>query len=149
MLQPVILAGGSGTRLWPLSRQLYPKQFLPLTGDRTMLELTVDRLAGLDCAPPIIVCNEEHRFIAAEQLRLSNIAHNGIILEPCGRNTAPAICLAALLARDIDPESTLLVLKDGRCLSLTDAQQWADADPYVAAGVYQEVTIKPLKKVLP
>ena len=110
MLQPVILAGGSGTRLWPLSRQRYPKQFLPLTGDRTMLELTVDRLAGLNCAPPIIVCNEEHRFIAAEQLRLSNIAHNGIILEPCGRNTAPAICLAALLARDIDPESTLLVL---------------------------------------
>ena len=110
MLQPVILAGGSGTRLWPLSRQLYPKQFLPLTGDRTMLELTVDRLAGLDCAPPIIVCNEDHRFIAAEQLRLSNIPHNGIILEPCGRNTAPAICMAALLAREINPDSTLLIL---------------------------------------
>ena len=110
MLQPVILAGGSGTRLWPLSRQLYPKQFLPLTGDKTMLELTVDRLTDLDCAPPIIVCNEEHRFIAAEQLRLSNMAHNGIILEPCGRNTAPAICLAALLAREISPDSTLLIL---------------------------------------
>ncbi|MGB0450135.1 MAG: mannose-1-phosphate guanylyltransferase/mannose-6-phosphate isomerase [Porticoccaceae bacterium] len=110
MLQPVILAGGSGTRLWPLSRQLFPKQFLPLTGDRTMLELTADRLAGLDCAPPIIVCNEEHRFIAAEQLRLSNTAQSGIILEPCGRNTAPAICLAALLATEIDPESTLLIL---------------------------------------
>jgi len=110
MLQPVILAGGSGTRLWPLSRQLYPKQFLPLTGDKTMLELTVGRLAGLDCAPPIIVCNEDHRFIAAEQLRLANMAHNGIILEPCGRNTAPAICLAALLAREINPDSTLLIL---------------------------------------
>jgi mannose-1-phosphate guanylyltransferase/mannose-6-phosphate isomerase len=110
MLQPVILAGGSGTRLWPLSRQLYPKQFLPLTGDRTMLELTVDRLAGLDCAPPIIVCNEEHRFIAAEQLRLSSIPHSGIILEPSGRNTAPAICLAALLAQEINPQATLLVL---------------------------------------
>jgi mannose-1-phosphate guanylyltransferase/mannose-6-phosphate isomerase len=110
MLQPVILAGGSGTRLWPLSRQLYPKQFLPLTGDRTMLELTVDRLAGLDCAPPIIVCNEDHRFIVAEQLRLSNIPHNGIILEPCGRNTAPAICLAALLAREINPNATILIL---------------------------------------
>ena len=110
MLQPVILAGGSGTRLWPLSRQLYPKQFLPLTGDRTMLELTVDRLAGMDCAPPIIVCNEDHRFIAAEQLRLSKGSHNGIILEPAGRNTVPAICLAALLAREINPDSTLLIL---------------------------------------
>ncbi len=110
MLQPVILAGGSGTRLWPLSRQLYPKQFLPLTGSETMLELTVDRLADLDCAPPIIVCNEEHRFIAAEQLRLANIAHNGIILEPLGRNTAPAICLAALLAKEINPDSSLIVL---------------------------------------
>lgn len=110
MLQPVILAGGSGTRLWPLSRQLYPKQFLPLTGSATMLELTVDRLADLDCAPPIIVCNEEHRFIAAEQLRLANIAHNGIILEPSGRNTAPAICLAALLAKEINSDPTLLIL---------------------------------------
>ena len=110
MLQPVILAGGSGTRLWPLSRQLYPKQFLALTGNKTMLELTVDRLADLNCAPPIIVCNDDHRFIAAEQLRLSNTPHNGIILEPCGRNTAPAICLAALLARDINPDSTLLIL---------------------------------------
>ena len=91
MLQPVIIAGGSGTRLWPLSRHLYPKQFLPLTGDRSMLQLTIDRLAGLDCAPPIIVCNEEHRFIAAEQLRQGGLAHNGIILESSGRNTAPAI----------------------------------------------------------
>ncbi len=110
MLQPVIIAGGSGTRLWPLSRQLYPKQFLPFTGDKTMLELTIDRLSGLDCAPPIIVCNEDHRFIAAEQLRLSDTPHNGIILEPAGRNTAPAICLAALLAEEINPGSTLLIL---------------------------------------
>ena len=69
MLQPVILCGGSGTRLWPLSRQLYPKQFLPLIGDQTLLQATIDRLEGLDCAPPIIVCHEDHRFIAAEQLR--------------------------------------------------------------------------------
>lgn len=110
MLQPVIIAGGSGTRLWPLSRQLYPKQFLPLVGDKTMLQTTLERLQGLDCAPPIIVCNEDHRFIAAEQLRLSDTEHHGIILEPCGRNTAPAICLAALLAKDIDPDATLLVL---------------------------------------
>ena len=110
MLQPVIIAGGSGTRLWPLSRQLYPKQFLPLVGDKTMLQVTLERLQGLNCAPPIIVCNEDHRFIAAEQLRLSDTEHHGIILEPCGRNTAPAICLAALLAKDIDPNATLLVL---------------------------------------
>ena len=110
MLQPVIIAGGSGTRLWPLSRQLYPKQFLPVVGDKTMLQATLERLQGLDCAPPIIVCNEDHRFIAAEQLRLAGIEHNGIILEPCGRNTAPAICLAALLAKKIDPDASLLVL---------------------------------------
>lgn len=110
MLQPVIIAGGSGTRLWPLSRQRYPKQFLPLVGDKTMLQTTLERLQGLDCAPPIIVCNEDHRFIAAEQLRISDTEHHGIILEPCGRNTAPAICLAALLAKDIDPDATLLVL---------------------------------------
>jgi mannose-1-phosphate guanylyltransferase len=110
MLQPVIIAGGSGTRLWPLSRQLYPKQFLPLVGQETMLQATLTRLQGLKCAPPIIVCNEDHRFIAAEQLRLAGTEHNGIILEPSGRNTAPAICLAALLAKEIDPDATLLVL---------------------------------------
>ena len=110
MLQPVIIAGGSGTRLWPLSRKLYPKQFLPLIGEKTMLQMTIARLAGLDCLPPIIVCHEEHRFIAAEQLRSMGIDHGGIILEPCGRNTAPAICLAALLANEIDPENNLLIL---------------------------------------
>ena len=110
MLQPVIIAGGSGTRLWPLSRQLYPKQFLPLVDDKTMFQATLARLQDLHCAPPIIVCNEDHRFIAAEQSRLAGAEHNGIILEPCGRNTAPAICLAALLAKDIDPDTTLLVL---------------------------------------
>ena len=110
MLQPVIIAGGSGTRLWPLSRKLYPKQFLPLTGDKTMLQLSIERLAGLECLPPIIVCNEEHRFIAAEQLRELGISHGGIILEPSGRDTAPAICLAALHANEIAPQSNLLVL---------------------------------------
>ena len=110
MLQPVIIAGGSGTRLWPLSRQLYPKQFLPLVGNLTMLQVTLQRIASLDCLPPIIVCNEEHRFIAAEQLRALDMRHGGIILEPAGRNTAPAIFLAALLSQDIDPEAPLLVL---------------------------------------
>ena len=143
MLQPVILAGGSGTRLWPLSRQLYPKQFLPLTGDKTMLEVTADRLAELNCAPPIIVCNEEHRFIAAEQLRLANISHNGIILEPSGRNTAPAICLAALLARDINPNSTLLVLPADHHMgqpkafveAVTNASQAASKGALITFGI--------------
>lgn len=107
MLIPVILSGGSGTRLWPLSRELYPKQLLPLVGERTMLQETVHRLSGLDAAPPIVVCNEAHRFLVAEQLRQININPQAIILEPVGRNTAPAIALAALKAT---PDALLLVL---------------------------------------
>ena len=121
MLQPVIIAGGSGTRLWPLSRQLYPKQFLPLIGELTMLQVTLLRTAGLDCLPPIIVCNEEHRFIAAEQLRAIDMRHGGIILEPAGRNTAPAICLAALLSQDINTDSQLLVLPADHHMSSPEA----------------------------
>ncbi len=111
MLHPVVIAGGSGTRLWPLSREEYPKQFLNLTGgDGTMLQETITRLNGLEHAEPIVVCNEKHRFIAGEQLRQIGVKHNGIILEPCGRNTAPAICLAAFQALEYDADATLLVL---------------------------------------
>jgi mannose-1-phosphate guanylyltransferase / mannose-6-phosphate isomerase len=95
MLTPVILSGGAGTRLWPLSRELYPKQLLPLTGVRTMLQQTVLRLEGLSAAPPVIVCNEAHRFLVAEQLRQLKVTARATILEPFGRNTAPAIALAA------------------------------------------------------
>jgi len=95
MLTPVILSGGAGTRLWPLSRELYPKQLLPLVGDRTMLQQTVLRLTGLGASPPIVVCNEAHRFLVAEQLRQLNIEPRAMVLEPVGRNTAPAIALAA------------------------------------------------------
>ena len=95
MLTPVILSGGAGTRLWPLSRELYPKQLLPLTGTRTMLQQTVLRLEGLAAAPPVIVCNEAHRFLVAEQLRQLRVSPRATILEPFGRNTAPAIALAA------------------------------------------------------
>lgn len=95
---PVIMAGGSGSRLWPLSREHYPKQFLKLDGELTMLQGTVERLSGLACGQPLVICNEDHRFLVAEQLRsLGKLAHN-IILEPTGRNTAPAIALAALTA---------------------------------------------------
>jgi len=92
---PVIMAGGSGTRLWPLSRGSYPKQFLKLIGDSTMLQQTYERTKEFTNESPIVICNEEHRFIAAEQLRLSGLTEPTLILEPVGRNTAPAIGLAA------------------------------------------------------
>lgn len=107
MIIPVIMAGGSGSRLWPLSRDLYPKQFLALTGEQTMLQETVLRLAGLDVSAPLVICNEAHRFIVAEQLRAIN-KMGSIILEPVGRNTAPAIALAAEVTIENDP--LLLVL---------------------------------------
>src|SRR5262245_11666129 len=95
-LVPVILSGGSGTRLWPLSRELLPKQLLALTGERTMLQETAARLAGFGGASgPIVVCNEAHRFLVAEQLRQMQLTPTAILLEPVGRNTAPAIALAA------------------------------------------------------
>ena len=109
-LVPVILSGGSGTRLWPLSREMYPKQLLALTGKLTMLQDTAVRLAGIAGAvPPIVVCNESHRFTVAEQIRALEIQASAILLEPVGRNTAPAVALAALKAIEIDPEATLVV----------------------------------------
>jgi len=113
MLVPVILSGGSGTRLWPLSRELYPKQFLPLVGDHTMLQDTVSRLEGLGGTGPIIVCNEHHRFIVAEQLRQQAVIPSAIVLEPVGRNTAPAVAIAALTAlkgRPAGEDPVLLVM---------------------------------------
>ena len=103
-LLPVILAGGSGTRLWPLSRELYPKQFLRLVGDKTMLQHTLALLTGVPHRPPVIVCNHDHRFIVAEQCRQQDVRPGAIVLEPTARNTAPALALAALPAeRDDDP----------------------------------------------
>ena len=111
MLVPVILCGGSGTRLWPLSRELYPKQFLSLAGPGTMLQETVQRVAGLGDCGPLIVCNEHHRFIVAEQLRLLSVTPAAIVLEPAGRNTAPAVAVAALtVLRDRRPDDDPLLL---------------------------------------
>jgi mannose-1-phosphate guanylyltransferase/mannose-6-phosphate isomerase len=111
MLVPIILSGGAGTRLWPLSRELYPKQLLPLVSSRTMLQETVLRLDGLDATAPIVVSNEAHRFLVAEQLREIDCQPRAILLEPKGRNTAPAVALAAhaALAED-EGDSLLLVL---------------------------------------
>jgi len=111
MIIPVILAGGSGSRLWPLSRQHYPKQLLKLFGDKTMLQQTLLRLNGLpELASPIVVCNVEHRFMVAEQLSEIGLSDSAIILEPLARNTAPALALAALHAKTLDHDATLLVL---------------------------------------
>lgn len=107
---PIILSGGSGTRLWPLSRKMYPKQFLALLHDETMLQKTLQRLDGIPHQPPIVVCNDEHRFIVAEQARQIGLEKLPILLEPCGRNTAPAIAVAALYASQTGGDPLLLVL---------------------------------------
>jgi mannose-1-phosphate guanylyltransferase / mannose-6-phosphate isomerase len=110
-LVPVILSGGAGTRLWPLSRELLPKQLLALTGERTMLQETAARLAGFGNATgPVVVCNEAHRFLVAEQLREMQLAPTSILLEPIGRNTAPAIALAAHAALTAVKDDALLLV---------------------------------------
>ena len=111
-LLPVVLSGGSGTRLWPLSREKYPKQLLPLVEDQSLLQATVARaqgIPGITTLPPQVVCNEEYRFVIAEQLRLMN-APGQIVLEPVGRNTAPALTLSALAATANDQDPILLVM---------------------------------------
>lgn len=109
-IQPVILSGGSGTRLWPLSREAYPKQFLPLAGELTMLQATWKRVAPIAARGPLVIANEEHRFVAAEQLQQVGAEPAAIILEPVGRNTAPAIAVAALEATRDGADALLLVL---------------------------------------
>ncbi len=110
MITPVLLSGGVGTRLWPVSRETHPKQFWPLVGELTLLQDTLLRTAGLQETDPLIVCNEDHRFMVAEQLRQGELSSGGLILEPEGRNTAPAVALAALRAIETDPAAILLVL---------------------------------------
>ena len=126
-IQPVVLSGGSGTRLWPLSREKYPKQLLPLVGDDSLLQATVRRVEGLadsTLAAPIVVCNEEYRFVIAEQLRLMGQS-GGIVLEPMGRNTAPALTLAALAAIKSEADAVLLVMPADHVILDTAAFQAA------------------------
>ncbi len=124
-LQPVLLSGGSGTRLWPLSREAYPKQFLALAGDDTMLQATWRRVAGLADAAPIVVAGEEHRFLVAEQLRQVGAPVPAIVLEPLGRNTAPAIAAAAMQAMAGGDDPLLLVLPSDHVVR--DAAAFRDA----------------------
>jgi len=133
MLTPVILSGGAGTRLWPLSRELHPKQLLALIGERTMLQETALRLAGLEASAPIVVCNEAHRFLVAEQLRQLAIEPLATLLEPFGRNTAPAIALAAHSALSGAEDPLLLVLPADHVIRDVQAFQAAVRVARVAA----------------
>ena len=144
MLLPVILAGGSGSRLWPLSRQLNPKQFLRLTHKSlSMLQQTIGRLEGADVALPQVICNEQHRFLVAEQLRQLGMEQASILLEPMGRNTAPAIALAACKALDESSDPILLVLAADHLIedvpafhaSLAVALPLAEAGKLVTFGI--------------
>jgi mannose-1-phosphate guanylyltransferase/mannose-6-phosphate isomerase len=122
MLYPVILSGGSGTRLWPMSRTLYPKQLLRLLGEHSLLQQTVRRVADPNrFAPPLLVANEEHRFIVAEQLREIAAPARALLLEPVGRNTAPAACAAALMLAETVPDALMLVLPSDHIIADEDA----------------------------
>lgn len=130
---PVILCGGSGTRLWPLSRKFFPKQLLALTGGRTLLQQTASRLiTHPKVGKPLAICNEEHRFLVAEQLREANIENSGIILEPEGRNTAPAAALAAYHLLETEPDSIMLILPADHMIK--NSEEFSTA---VEAGVEQ------------
>jgi mannose-1-phosphate guanylyltransferase/mannose-6-phosphate isomerase len=121
---PIIISGGSGTRLWPLSRKEYPKQYLPLVGENTMLQETILRLIGLDnLLDPIIVCNTDHRFLVAEQCLHIGVKNSIILLEPIGRNTAPAIAAAALQSLKYSKNTVLLVLSADHVIKDVDAFQ--------------------------
>ena len=142
MIVPIILSGGSGTRLWPLSRKLHPKQFIDLVNDTTLFQDTILRLPK-DAANPLIICNEEHRFLAAEQLRQIDKESNGIILEPIGKNTAPAIALAALKFINNGEDPLLLVLSADHLIQNIDAfhqsikiaEKLAERDKLVTFGI--------------
>jgi mannose-1-phosphate guanylyltransferase / mannose-6-phosphate isomerase len=133
MIHPVILSGGSGTRLWPMSRTLYPKQLLSLLGRESLLQQTVRRVADPQrFASPLVVANEEHRFIIAEQLREIAVDAQALLLEPVGRNTAPAACAAALALVDSDPDALMLVLPSDHAIG--DQAGFMDAIERAAAA---------------
>ncbi|WP_025152362.1 mannose-1-phosphate guanylyltransferase/mannose-6-phosphate isomerase [Morganella morganii] len=143
MILPIIMAGGVGSRLWPLSRFLYPKQFLSLSSDYTMLQETMQRANLVSDINPFIICNEEHRFIVAEQLRELNLNHSGILLEPEGKNTAPTIALAAFHAIENNQDPLMLVLAADHVIKdelkfkeiILQAKPFAENDNIVTFGI--------------
>jgi len=150
IVQPVILSGGSGTRLWPYSREAYPKQFLSFTGDKTLLQETVSRIEDMDVNPaqfelksPLVVCNELHRFLVAEQLRQMGFERSAIILEPIGRNTAPALSLAAAHALEQGDDPILVVMPSDHHIEnvaafqrrVMEAVGWASEGAVVTFGI--------------
>jgi mannose-1-phosphate guanylyltransferase/mannose-1-phosphate guanylyltransferase/mannose-6-phosphate isomerase len=141
MIYPVILSGGSGSRLWPLSRAAFPKQFLPLATENSLLQATVQRLTGIpDLAPPLVVCNDEHRFMLAEQLRELGITPQAILLEPLACNTAPAVAVAALALTRQDPQALMLVLPADHLIADTPCFHEAIARARAAAELGQLCT---------
>ena len=137
---PVILSGGSGQRLWPLSRELYPKQLIDILSDKSLLQETATRLSGEIFAPPMIVCNDAHRFIVAEQLREAGIEPGSIVLEPHRRNTAPAAALAALILLSHDPDAVMLLAPSDHAIGKPEAFTAAVSSGLKAAGQGKLVT---------
>lgn len=142
---PVILSGGSGTRLWPVSRKSFPKQFWPLISEQSLLAETALRAAGQKFAPPIVVTNQDHRFVVAEQLRDAGIKDPQILLEPVGRNSAPAIAAAALLVAETDPEAVLWIMAADAAIRDREALETAveTAAAAAAAGYFVTFGMQP------
>ena len=144
-VKPVILSGGSGTRLWPLSHQLYPKQLLPLVGEQTLLQDTITRLENFPNVSDTVtvICNDAHRFLVAEQLREINVKADASLLEPVGRNTAPALTLAGLANKDAGHDDVLLVMPADHVIHdtktfqqvLTQGSKLAEKDMLVTFGI--------------
>ncbi len=137
---PIILSGGSGTRLWPVSRESFPKQLWPLISEHTLLQETALRARGECFAPPVVVCNQEHRFLIAEQLRAAGIPSPRILLEPVGRNSAPAIAAAAVLVAETEPDAVLWLLAADHVIAETAALHHSLAIAATAARTGRIVT---------